>query len=333
LSRILEGAILATKADPYRQGSIDFMSLALQILITGAATGGVYGLMAVGHTLIYRLTGIIHFGFGDLVALGVFATALFAVGTGPVAQTSAVEPRFLFALFGGLTVCVLAGAGSYLMVIQPYLSRGQTVGWVAGTIAVAAAIRAVLGGLFQNPTLAFPDPIPFSQLPNAGVIVTHGATLPIRSIFVALLAVVIAAIGHAVFTRTRFGFGLQAVCDDVESAVMLGIPVERYITIAFAALGGFAALGAILAAPGAPFDVTSGTLLGLKGLMAALVVGFAGFWRAFIAGIALGIVEAAIASGSVGGVALGPSFQDIIPIGGVILFIVWWMPRNRLAVE
>ena len=62
------------------------MSLALQILVTGLAAGGVYGVVAIAYTLIYRLTGVVHFALGELIALGVFVTLLVAAGTGPVTQ-------------------------------------------------------------------------------------------------------------------------------------------------------------------------------------------------------------------------------------------------------
>jgi branched-chain amino acid transport system permease protein len=52
------------------------MTIALQVLISGLAAGGVYGLFAAGHSLVYRLTGIVNFAFGDLVGLGIFATLL-----------------------------------------------------------------------------------------------------------------------------------------------------------------------------------------------------------------------------------------------------------------
>ena len=57
------------------------MSLVVQVIVTGLAAGGVYGIVAVGHSLIYRLTGIVYFAFGDLVAFAVFATLLVAAGT------------------------------------------------------------------------------------------------------------------------------------------------------------------------------------------------------------------------------------------------------------
>ena len=78
-----------------------FVTIALQVLVSGLAAGGVYGLFAAGHSLVYRLTGIVHFAFGDLVGLGIFATLLVLAGTSPVTQSGAHEPRFLGALVVG----------------------------------------------------------------------------------------------------------------------------------------------------------------------------------------------------------------------------------------
>ena len=72
------------------------MSLVVQVIVTGLAAGAVYGIFAVGYSLIYRLTGVVYFAFGDLVAFGVFTTLLVAAGTGPVSQTSLGFGRFLF---------------------------------------------------------------------------------------------------------------------------------------------------------------------------------------------------------------------------------------------
>lgn len=66
------------------------MAVALQILASGFAAGAVYGLVGVGHSLVFRLTGVVHFAFGQLFALGVFVTLLVAAGSGPVSQTSVV---------------------------------------------------------------------------------------------------------------------------------------------------------------------------------------------------------------------------------------------------
>jgi branched-subunit amino acid ABC-type transport system permease component len=121
------------------------VSLVVQVIVTGLAAGGVYGIFAVGYSLIYRLTGVVYFAFGDLVAFGVFTTLLVAAGTGPVSQTSLGLGRFLFALAVGLVLCIGVGAATYVLFIEPYLLRGSTVGWVASTLAIAFALRGMIG--------------------------------------------------------------------------------------------------------------------------------------------------------------------------------------------
>src|SRR3954468_22843594 len=77
------------------------VAVALQILAGGFAAGAVYGVVAVWHSLLFRLTGVVHFAFGELIALGVFVTLFVAAGSGPVSQTSVGGARFLVALAVG----------------------------------------------------------------------------------------------------------------------------------------------------------------------------------------------------------------------------------------
>jgi len=297
------------------------VTIALQVFVSGLAAGGVYGLFAAGYSLIYRLTGIIHFAFGDLVGLGIFATLLVLAGTSPVSQSGAHEPRFVVAIVVGLAVCVLAGAGTYVGLVQPYLSRGSTIGWVAGTAAVAFAIRAVIGATFQRSSYVFPDPLPFHRVGTAGYIHFGGAQVQARAFFVAGLAIAL-ALGSAWFLeRTRYGRALRAVADDREGARVVGVPVELLVTLAFALVGAIAMLAAVAAAPGEAVNANTGTLLGLKGLVAALAVRFGPPLWAFAAGLVLGVVEAAIANVHVGGWQLGPSYREVLPLAFVLLLI------------
>ena len=64
------------------------MQFLLQVVVSGLAAGFVYGLVAVGHSLVFRLTGTVYLALGDVIGLGIFTTLLVAAGTGPVTQTS-----------------------------------------------------------------------------------------------------------------------------------------------------------------------------------------------------------------------------------------------------
>lgn len=307
------------------------MSLSLQILLSGLAAGSVYGLLAVGHTLVYRLTGIVHFALGDLVGLGVFAALLITAGRGPVTQASASSWRFALALLAGVLITAAVSAGSYDGFIRPYLRRGSTLGWVAASVAIALWIQALLRAVFVRPGYVFPDPLPFHRAGNDGVVSLAGATFQLRSVFVICLGLVLARAVTVLVERTRYGHGLQAIAQDSDGARLVGIPVERHVSLAFALVGGLAVLIAVAAAPSGPFSVTTGSLLGLKGLVAAVLVGFSRPLAAFAAGLAVGVAEAAIASGQIGGHGIGPAWREVIPIG--LALVVLAVRARTLAPE
>ena len=309
------------------------MSLALQIVVAGLAAGGVYGLLAAGLTLVYRLTGVVNFALGELVGLAVFVTLLVAAGTGPVTQTSVGGARFALALAVGFVVCAAAGAGTYLLAVQPYIARGSTIGWVAATLAVAYAIRAALQAGFGRPAYVFPDPLPFRRIGHEGFVTVGGASIEVRAFFVLAVALALAGGASLVLTRTRVGLGLRAIVEDAEGARIVGVRIDLLVGAAFALSGALAALAAVAAAPSAPFGPETGTLLGLQGLVAAVAVGFRSPLRAFAAGLVLGVVESAISDASIRGHVLGPQYETLIPVAVALVLLELGRRRGAEAVE
>ena len=242
-----------------------------------------------------------------------FVTLLVAAGSGPVSQTSVGGGRFLLALAIGLAVTAAASAASYFLAIEPYRARGSVIGWVGASLAVAFAVRALLLVFFDRPAYVFPDPLPF------GVWRVGGATIQQRSLVVAAVAIVLAALGAMVLQRTRFGRALEAIAQDFDAAVLVGLPVSRLVGIAFALAGAWAGLAAILAAPSGAFDVDAAARLGLYGLAAAVVVWFEPR-RAFVAGVLLGLLQATIASVHWSGAA---AYPDVLPLAVGLALLAW----------
>lgn len=308
------------------------MSLAVQVLFTGLSAGGVYGLVAIGHSLIYRLTGIVHFALGELIALGAFVTLLVAAGTQPLTQETVSGGRMALGIVAGLVVCVVVGAAGYVAVVQPYIGR-SAVGWVAATLALGFAIRAVLDASFTRPAYVFPDPVGFRHVGQDGLVKILGAEVHVRAFAVIGVAIVVAAVASWVLQRTWFGRSLRAIADDADAAAIVGIAVERTRALAFGLAGGIAALAVVVAAPGAPFETGSGTLLGLKGLVAAVLVRFGGLWSAFAAGLGLGVVEAALGTGLLGHLPGLASYRELIPLLAAIVVLAFRPLRAREAVD
>ncbi len=305
------------------------VAVLLQVLASGFAAGAVYGIVAVGHSLVFRLTGVVHFAFGELIALGVFVTLLVAAGSGPVSQTSVGGARFLLALVVGLLVTAAASAGAYFLAIEPYRARGSTIGWVGASLAVAFAVRTLLVVFFDRPAYVFPDPIPFRRLGSEGFWQVGGATIQVRSLFVAAVALALAALGVRLLERTRFGRALEAIAQDFDAAVIVGLPVARLVGLAFALAGIWAGLAAILAAPSAAFDVDAASRYGLYGLLAAAVVWFDAR-RALVVGIGVGLLQAGVSSAHLAGASIGPPYRDVVPLGLGLLLLAW---RSRTTGE
>jgi branched-chain amino acid transport system permease protein len=310
------------------------VNLALQVLLSGLAAGAVYGLVAVGHALVYRLTGIVHLAFGDVIGLGVFVALAVLGGTGSV--TPSVAPgRLALALAVGLGACAGASVLTYWLAVDVRPGGGSPVGWAGATLAVAFALHSVVGAFLERASYVFPDPLPFGRLGHDGFLDVAGAQLEARALFIASVGLLLATLGALLLTRTRSGQALRASAEDPEAAGAIGLPVRRLTILTFAASGAIAGVAAIAAAPAAPLDVNSATLLGVKGLAAALIVGFGEPWRAFAAGLLFGVVESAVASLRIAGYGMGPAYSVALPLAAAIAVAAvraWRLPGWEAAV-
>lgn len=309
------------------------MALFVQVLVTGLAAGAGYGLVALGYSLVYRLTGVVHFALGELVGLSVFAALFVSAGTGPVTRSNLSAGVFLLAVGAGLLVAGAAGAALYGGAIRPFLSRGSVAGWVGAMVATAFAVRGLLAASFVRQGYVVPDPFGFERLGTGGVVSVAGASLQVRTFFVLAVGVALAVSTGWLLARTSYGRALQAISSDLWAARAIGLPVEALLASAFALAGVVAGLAAIATTAGTVISVDTGALLGLKGLAAALLAGFGSTRRVFIAGLALGVFETAIASLDLGALTLGPAYRDVLPLALAVAAIAFLRTGQEREVE
>jgi len=292
--------------------------VALQALITGLATGATYGLIALGFSLVHRLTGVIAFAHGDIVLGAVFAAVLVVVGTMPVGSTAGVGTSVAL-----LLVAVAAGAllsvAVYVVAVRPFLPGGDVIGWVAGGLAAGLLVREVLGLPFTQQAYALPDP-----LGGAGVLgLGGGVTVPVRAFEVLALGLLVGVAVERALALTGAGAVVRAVSDDAGAAALLGIPTERVVLAAFALAGGLAGFAGLLIAPAAPIGIDDGVLLGLKGITAALLGRLGSLRLALAGGLALGVAEAFLAQWDA-------RLVDVVPLAALAV-IAAVRPRGLLA--
>ena len=202
-------------------------AVAVQALVAGLATGAAYGLIALGFTLVHRLTGVIAFAHGDIVVGAVFVAVLAVVGTTPVASTLSV-----FGSVGLLVVAVVAGGVLsvvvYVLAVRPFRAsavgrRGDVVGWAAGGLAAGLLIRELTGLRFPQQAYALPD-----ALGGAGVLsLGGGITVPVRGLEVLFDRRLRGGCGRARAGRHRDRRGgARGRPQDPGAAALLGIPVR-----------------------------------------------------------------------------------------------------------
>lgn len=290
--------------------------LLLQVVVTGLATGAAYGLVAAGFVLVFRLTGILHFAHGDVLGASLFIGLLVA-GSGNYPGVAAIA-------------FVVAAAGSallYLVVLRPAFRRRAELGWIGGAVAAAFAIDATLVAAFPRAAYVFPDLAAFDRFRTWQL--GGGASLPARTVFVLGAGLAVAGLADLLLTRSRFGLGLRAVADDPTAAALSGIRVDRVVAGAFAVAGVLAVVAGLVVVPATTLAPHTGLLLGLKGIVAALLAGLVSPRRAFVAGLVVGVFEGVVV------VTLHlPAWRDVAPLLAVVVFLAVRPPAlAREAVE
>lgn len=296
--------------------------VALQAVATGLAQGAVYGLVALGFTLCYRLVRVLDFAHGDLIVGTTFVSVLATVGTTPVLRTPSLGVA-VAQVFVALAVGAALGAGLYLAAVRPFRTE---VGWVAATVTAGLVVREAVGLVFTREAYAVADPL---RLPTDLLSLPGGGRLPVRVLLVLLLALGIGIAVERLLVASRLGKAMRAVADDRDSAALMGIPTDRVVLVAFAVAGVLAGVAGLLSAPSGPVTVSGGVVLGLKGVAAALLGRLGSARGALVGGLALGVVEALAVSSS----WLGPSYRDVLALG-VLVVVLAARPeglRSRLA--
>jgi branched-chain amino acid transport system permease protein len=250
------------------------MSDALQFLISGLVVGSIYGLIGVGFTCIYNVTGIVNFAQGDFAMVGAMSA---------IAIESAGVPMWLAVILAILITCMVA-ALIERTAVQPV--RGDVMRGIIVTIGVGVVLQgvaAIIWGTDAEPMPAFSGEKPIRLL---------GATLVPQSLWV-LGATAIAMVAlDLLFRKTYLGQMFRACAMNPFAARLVGMKVETMSLVGFLMSGALGAVAGIVVAPIALTQYDTGLQLGIKGFVACIVGGFGGPIGAAVGGIVLGVLEA-----------------------------------------
>src|SRR4051794_32087172 len=184
----------------------------LQAVISGLSVGAVYGLVALGFTLVWSLTRVLALAHGDVVVATVLIAVLAVVGRTPVASSPGVGHSLLLVVLT-LAAGVLLAIASYAVAVRPFLDRSHrsedVLGWVAGTVTAGLVIRTALGLALPAAFYAVPDPLHLDGITSSGVVdLPGGTTVTVRSFAVFGVAVVVAILTDRFIRMSRTGRGI-----------------------------------------------------------------------------------------------------------------------------
>jgi branched-chain amino acid transport system permease protein len=253
------------------------VSLFLNMLIAGVCVGAIYGLVAVGYTVVYNATSVFNLAQGDLVMVAIMG-AYFLLDVVKMAQWQAVPLVIVFVV--GLSLF------EERTVVRPFLRRSGSFGWFISTLAFSLIVEAVVLLLYGHHPLT-PIPTPLSA---NGISVGPLSFVPRQVAVVAGLVVIVIAL-ELFYHRTRWGKAMRATAEDRHAASLRGINPDRVSQYAFALGGLVAAITGLLIASITFSDPTVGLSYTLKGFVALAIGGFGSIRGAIVGGLALGIAE------------------------------------------
>lgn len=260
----------------------------LQQAINATALGCVYGLLAIGYSLVYAVIGRINLAFGGLLTAGAYVSVI-GVGLAGMAGLGTAAAVLLGVLVLAMGAVALQGWAVETWVfrrVRTVSGQAPLVVSLGVAIAISEAVRLLQGARDRWLAPSFPGAVVVAEMPGFAVTVTIGQ-LAIVALTLALFAGLM-----LVLARSALGRALRACADDAPMAALLGLDVGRTVAASFALGGAFAAAaGFVVAVHYGGVNFFMGWQIGFKALTAAVVGGIGSIPGAMLGGALIGLIE------------------------------------------
>ena len=247
----------------------------LSYLIGGLGLGSVYAIIALGYSMVYGIAKMLNFAHGDVIMVGAFV-AYFAI--------SKYNLPLLVGVVIAVVVCTILGVVIERLAYKP-LRQASSLSVLITAIGVSYFLQNSAMLLWGTDTKIFPNVLRGSL--NLG-----GLSIPYLTLITILTCIVIMVVLTLFINKTKTGRAMRACSEDKGAAALMGINVNRIISITFAIGSGLAAIAsALLVATYPSVYPTLGSMPGIKAFTAAVFGGIGSIPGAFLGGLVLGVVE------------------------------------------
>lgn len=254
---------------------MDYGILLMQQILNGLHIGSIYALIALGYTMVYGIVKLINFAHGDIMMVGAYIAFM---------MITTFNLPLPIAIIISMASCALIGMGIEKVAYKP-LRNAPRMWALITAIGVSFFLETLFTILFGASSKPFPT---LSLAP-----IQIGALQISQIMMISIGLSVFLMIALELFIKkTKLGKAMRAASEDAKAAALMGISVNKTISIAFAIGSALGAIGGILFAMAYPqIKPLMGVMPGLKAFIAAVLGGIGILPGAMLGGFLLGIIE------------------------------------------
>lgn len=250
----------------------------LSYLINGISLGSVYAIIALGYTMVYGIAKMLNFAHGDVIMIGCYTVFL---------TMTKVDMNPVLSTVLAIVVCTVLGVVIEKIAYKP-LRKATSLAVLITAIGVSYFLQNIALILFGSNTVSFSSVITWKGVSLAG------GDLNISGVTIVTIVscLVIMAVLMIFIRKTKSGQAMIAVSEDKDAAQLMGVDVNKTISLTFAIGSGLAAIAGVLLCSAYPaLTPYTGSMPGIKAFTAAVFGGIGSIPGALVGGILLGIIE------------------------------------------
>jgi branched-chain amino acid transport system permease protein len=305
-----------------------------QVLLDGLTLGFMYALIALGYTMVYGVLEFINFAHSEVFVTGAFVGVEILLGLKAAGLLDVLPWVLVLAviLIAGMIVTGVLAVVIERVAYRPLRTAPRLIPLISAigvSFFLQDAIRLV-ESIWRN---AFNLVYPTTDALNRRFELTSTIDVSVKSLVVIVGALLMLWGLHVLVNRTKIGTAIRAVAEDQVAASLMGIDVNRIISLTFligGAMGG--AAGVLFGVQYSLINPYTGFIPGLKAFTAAVLGGIGNIPGAMMGGLVLGLLEAFAASylSLVTGGAFGAEYKDIFAFSILILILIF-RPKGLLG--
>ena len=265
------------------------MEIFLQQLINGLSLGSIYGLIAIGYTMVFGIIGMVNFAHGDVFMVSSFIAMLLFLALTQVLGLSSVPLAFMLVMIGGMVLTSLWNWTIERLAYRP----------LRGSFRLAPLISAIGMSIFLSNLIQVvqgPRNKPLPSMFNQSISITSGGvfdvTMSYSQIIIAVVTTVLLLAFWYIVQKTPLGRAQRACEQDRKMASLLGIDVDRTISLTFVIGAALAAVaGSLYMMKYSVVNFSDGFVPGVKAFTAAVLGGVGSLPGAVLGGLLIGLIE------------------------------------------